>query len=181
MTRNSFLVALLTVSLFDPAAWAESKVPPVGAHAAVRSVAKVMSRPPLVEAENSYKGWILEKSEDFGVVLIEVVGTIPLHMHPDGNRRMFLIEGEMTMLGGDHEMQMKPGDYMYLPRDHHHKVWLAPKAKRALFVLIDNPPVSTANVVWIEPVPKLTLSKDQVKEALVVTDRCEAGPAKQAK
>jgi mannose-6-phosphate isomerase-like protein (cupin superfamily) len=156
MTRNSFLVALLTVSLFDPAAWAESKVPPVGAHAAVRSVAEVMSRPPLVEAENSYKGWVLEKSEDFGVVLIEVVGTIPLHMHPDGNRRMFLIEGEMRMLGGEHEMRMKPGDFMYLPRNHHHKVWLAPNVKRALFVLIDNPPVSIANVVWIEPVPNTT-------------------------
>lgn len=85
------------------------------------------------------------------------------------------------MLGGEHEMQMKPGDFLYLPRNHHHKVWLAPKAKRALFVLIDNPPVSIANVVWIESAPKLTMNKDQVKEALVVTDRCEAVHAKQSK
>ena len=93
-------------------------------HADVRALADVMSKPPFVEAKGIFRGWVVEKSADFGVVLIEVLGTIPMHMHPDGNRRMFLIEGEMKMLGGDHEMSMKPGDYMYLPRNHRHKVWL---------------------------------------------------------
>jgi mannose-6-phosphate isomerase-like protein (cupin superfamily) len=139
-----------------------------------------MSQPPLVEIENSLRAWALEKSEDFGVVLIEVVGTIPLHMHPDGNRRMFLVEGRMKMLGGDQEMEMKPGDFMYLPRNHHHKVWLAPKTKRALFILVDNPPTSTSNVIWLDPAPQVKWNRDQVKTAITVDDRCEAAPPKKA-
>jgi len=44
---------------------------------------------------------------------------------------MLLLEGRVKMQGGDHEMHMKPGDYMYLRRSHHHKVWLAPGSERA--------------------------------------------------
>ena len=149
-----------------------------GHNADVRALADVMSKPPFVEAKNIFRGWVVEKSADFGVVLIEVLGTIPMHMHPDGNRRMFLIEGEMKMLGGDHEMSMKPGDYMYLPRNHRHKVWLGPKSKRALFLLVDNPPTSTSNVVWIEPAIDLIKRPEQSATALSVTERCEPGPAK---
>jgi mannose-6-phosphate isomerase-like protein (cupin superfamily) len=152
-----------------------------GQHADVRALAEVMSKPAFVEAKNSFRGWVVEKSADFGVVLIEVLGTIPLHMHPDGNRRMFLIEGEMKMLGGDHEMSMKPGDYMYLPRNHRHKVWLAPNSKHALFLLVDNPPTSTSNVIWIDPVPELIKHPEQPASALSVEERCEAGPAQRPK
>jgi mannose-6-phosphate isomerase-like protein (cupin superfamily) len=149
-----------------------------GHHSDIRALADVMSKPPFVEAKNSFRAWVVEKSADFGVVLIEVLGTIPLHMHPDGNRRMFLIEGEMKMLGGEHEMSMKPGDYMYLPRRHHHKVWLAPKSKRALFLLVDNPPTSVSNVVWIDPAPDLIKNPEQPATALSVDERCETGPAR---
>ena len=173
-------VVLLVVYVFANvgAAGPESAAP--GHNAAVRSLTEVMAQTPLVEVEGSFRGWAVERSEDFGVVLIEVLGTIPLHMHPDGNRRMFLIEGRMKMLGGEHEMDMKPGDFMYLPRNHHHKVWLAPKTKRALFMLVDNPPTSTSNVIWLDSTPQIKWNRDQVKTALAVGDRCEAAPAKAA-
>jgi mannose-6-phosphate isomerase-like protein (cupin superfamily) len=144
-----------------------------GHYAATKALADLMAQPPLVEVENSFRGWAVERSEDFGVVLIEVLGTIPLHMHPDGNRRMFLVEGRMKMLGGDHEMEMKPGDFMYLPRNHHHKVWLAPNTERALFMLVDNPPTSTSNVIWLESAPQIKWNRDQAKTAVTVKDRCE--------
>lgn len=171
---------LLVVSVLANVAAAAGPGGPAGHHAAVRSLAEVMAQAPLVEVEGSFRGWAVERSEDFGVVLIEVLGTIPLHMHPDGNRRMFLIEGRMKMLGGEHEMDMKPGDFMYLPRDHHHKVWLAPQSKRALFMLVDNPPTSTSNVVWLEPTPQIKWNRAQAKTALSVSDRCQAPPAKAA-
>ena len=122
-----------------------------GAHADVRALADVMSKPAFVEAKNAFRGWAVEESANFAVVLIELLGTRPLHVHPDGNHRLFLIEGEMKMLGGEHEVSMKPGDYAYLPRNHRHKVWLAPQSRRALFLLLYNPPTNTGNVVWVEP------------------------------
>ena len=170
------LVLVLAVPLVGAAA--ESRPAEPGEHAAVRSLADVMSQPPFLQSGDVFRAWILEKSEDFGVVLIETKGTIPLHMHPDGNRRMFLIEGAMTMKGGEHEMDMKPGDYMYLPRNHHHKVWLAQGAKRALFLLVDNPPTSTSNVIWLESTPELARNPEQAKTAFSVADRCESGAVK---
>ena len=177
MKRPIFLLACLAWILGGPAS-AEQAAEGPGQHAAVRSLADVMAQAPYYEAKGAFRAWIVEKSQDFGVVLIEVLGTIPLHMHPDGNRRMFQLEGEMKMLGGEHELVMKPGDYMYLPRDHHHKVNLEPGQKRALFLLVDNPPTSTANVIWIEPAPALVKNADQLSTALTVADRAEAGHAK---
>jgi hypothetical protein len=59
-----------------------------------------------------------------------VLGTIPLHMHPDGNRRMFL--------------------------------------------LVDNPPTSAKNIVWLDPAPEIKWNLDQAGSALRIGDRCEA-------
>jgi mannose-6-phosphate isomerase-like protein (cupin superfamily) len=143
---------------------------------AVRAIADVMSQLPLAAVENSLRAWAVERSADFGVVLIEVLGTIPLHLHPDGNRRMFLLEGRVRMRGGDHEMDMLPGDYMYLGRSHHHKVWLAPGTKRALLMLVDNPPTSAKNIVWLDPAPEMKMNPDQALSALRISDRCERAP-----
>jgi mannose-6-phosphate isomerase-like protein (cupin superfamily) len=170
MTRA--LPSLILVTLFAGAAAGEARE---GGHDdGVRALADVMSQQPLVEVENSLRAWAVEKSEDFGVVLVEVLGTIPLHMHPDGNRRMFLLEGRVRMKGGDHELDMVPGDYMYLRRSHHHKVWLSPESKRALLLLVDNPPTSAKNVVWLDPAPEMQMNPDQAKSALRIGDRCES-------
>lgn len=142
------------------------------AHGApVRAIAEVMNEQPMVEIDRVLRAWSLERSENFGVVLIEVLGTIPLHMHPDGNRRMFLLEGRLRMLGGDHEMDMQPGDYMYLSRSHHHKVWLAPDSEHALLLLVDNPPTSARNIVWLETTPSIRWNPDQAKSALSIGER----------
>ena len=177
MTTAMMLLIAFPLSL--GAAVAGASPEGAGHAAAVRAAADVMSQEPLVEIENAARAWAVEKSADFGVVLIEVTGNIPLHMHPDGNRRMFVIEGGLRMLGGDHEVDMKPGDYMYLPRDHHHEVWLGPGAKRALFLLVDNPPTSIKNVIWLDPKPGMKVNPDQAGTALKVGDRCEAAPGKQ--
>ena len=137
---------------------------------AMRHAAELMSTPPYVEFEGG-RAWVVEKSKDFGVVLYEIRGPVPLHLHPDGNRRMLVVEGELEMLGGTHTMHMKPGDYMYLPRDHHHKVRLA-AGSRALFVTVDNPPVASRNVVWIEPAPPLKYDQSQLERASITSARC---------
>ena len=174
---GAVLVGVALAPVGTAVAEAAAHVP--GEHAAVRAMADVMSQAPFVQSPGAFRAWVVEKSVDFGVVLIEVNGTIPLHMHPDGNRRMFLLEGAMKMLGGEHEVDMKPGDYMYLPRNHHHKVWLAPEAKRALFLLVDNPPTSTANVIWLDAAPALIRNPEQPKTALTIAHRCESGLVKQ--
>jgi mannose-6-phosphate isomerase-like protein (cupin superfamily) len=167
-TRRSVVLATL---LSAAAAAAEPGEP--GHDDDVRAIADVMSQPPLAAVENSLRAWAVERSTDFGVVLIEVLGTIPLHLHPDGNRRMFLLEGRVRMRGGDHEMDMLPGDYMYLGRSHHHKVWLAPGSKRALLLLVDNPPTAAKNIIWLDPAPEMKMNPDQALSALRIGDRCE--------
>jgi mannose-6-phosphate isomerase-like protein (cupin superfamily) len=176
---NSAREVFVVLTLFATCAAAADAAPGVAAHdAPVRSIAEVMAQPPLIAIDNSLRAWAVEKSEDFGVVLVEVLGQIPLHFHPDGNRRMFVLEGRVKMRGGDHEMDMQPGDYMYLPRSHRHEVWLAPGAQRALLLLVDNPPTSAANVVWLEAAPEIRWNRDQVKSALKIGDRYESEASK---
>jgi mannose-6-phosphate isomerase-like protein (cupin superfamily) len=179
---STMAAKLLTLMLLLAAsAGADGDAGDAGPGGGVRAIAEVMSQPPLVAIENSLRAWAIEKSEDFGVVLVEVLGQVPLHMHPDGNRRMFLVEGRVRMQGGSHEMDMRPGDYMYLPRDHHHKVWLAPGTERALLILVDNPPTSARNVVWLDPTPEVRMNQKQAESALRFDDRCEAAPVKTAR
>ena len=178
MTK-ALLIASLLLPLVAIAARAGEDQAGPGGNTGMRAIDDVMSQPPLVAVENSLRAWAVERSEDFGVVLIEVLGQIPLHMHPDGNRRMFVVEGRVKMLGGTHEMDMRPGDYMYLPRNHHHKVWLAPDTGRALILLVDNPPTSTGNVTWLDATPEIQWNRDQAKSALKVEDRCEAAPVRE--
>src|SRR5262245_61023442 len=106
-----FVLALLVLSIQGRPHDATAAAPTEDV--AMRQAAQVMSTPPFVEVEGDLRAWVLEKGPDFGVVLFEVKGTVPLHVHPDGNRRMFVVQGELEMLGGEHTMHMKPGDYMY--------------------------------------------------------------------
>jgi mannose-6-phosphate isomerase-like protein (cupin superfamily) len=162
------LLAVLVLCVQDLAAGASAAEDGV----AMRHAAEVMSTPPYVDVAGNLRAWVVEKSTDFGVVLFEVRSTVPLHLHPDGNRRIFVVEGELEMLGGTETMHMKAGDYMYLPRNHHHKVRLAPGSERALFVTVDNPPVSSRSVVWVEPAPRITYDQSQLERAVATSAGC---------
>lgn len=97
--------------------------------------------------------WAVEKGKDVWSLLVEVSGTIPLHFHPDGVHRMYVLEGKLRCTVGKEAMVMGPGDYMLIPKGVRHKFEKAGDGK-AYFVTVDTPPINPANNVWLEPAPK---------------------------
>jgi quercetin dioxygenase-like cupin family protein len=97
--------------------------------------------------------WIVEKGKDVQSLLVELNGTLPMHFHPDGVHRMYVVEGKLLMTIGKETMAMEPGDYMMIPRGVRHKVERIGEGK-AYFATVDTPPIDPRKIVWLEPAPK---------------------------
>lgn len=102
--------------------------------------------------------WAVEKKKDVMCLLVEVSGTIPMHFHPDGVHRMYILEGKLRCTIGKETMVMGPGDYMLIPRAVRHKLERVGEGK-TYFVTVDSPPINPKNNIWLEPAPKKTAEK----------------------
>jgi len=97
--------------------------------------------------------WAVEKKKDVMCLFVEVSGTVPMHYHPDGVHRMYMLEGKMRCTIGKDTMMMESGDYMMIPRGVRHKLERVGEGN-AYFVTVDAPPINPKNNVWLEPPPK---------------------------
>ncbi|MBA4192816.1 MAG: hypothetical protein C0467_33045 [Planctomycetaceae bacterium] len=113
---------------------------------------EVMKKDPIADLGVA-RYWAVEKNKDVWSLLVEVTGTIPLHFHPDGVHRMYILEGKLRSTVGKETMEMGPGDYMLISKGVRHKFEKVGEAK-AYFVTVDTPPINPANNVWLEPAPK---------------------------
>jgi quercetin dioxygenase-like cupin family protein len=115
--------------------------------------AEVMKKKPARDWPGAMRTWEIHNSPGASTRLHEIVGTVPMHAHPDSHERLFLMEGEATLLLGTRTVVLKPGDYIDVPPNVPHKVWVA-SGKRALLAAIAIPPADPKQVQWIEPAPK---------------------------
>jgi quercetin dioxygenase-like cupin family protein len=97
--------------------------------------------------------WTVEKGKQVQCLFVEVSGMIPMHFHPDGIHRMYVIEGKIRMTIGKETMDMEPGDFMLIPRGVRHKAERVGDGK-AYFATVDTPPIDPKKIVWLEPPPK---------------------------
>src|SRR4051812_15536578 len=44
--------------------------------------------------------WVVERGKDVQSLLVELTGTLPMHFHPDGVHRMYVVEGRLRMTIG---------------------------------------------------------------------------------
>jgi mannose-6-phosphate isomerase-like protein (cupin superfamily) len=102
--------------------------------------------------------WAVDKGKGVWPLLVKVGGPIPLHFHPDGVHRMYVLEGRLRCTSGKETMEMGPGDYMLIPSGVRHKFEKVGGGK-ASFVAVDTPPINPANNVWLEPAPRKTAEK----------------------
>jgi len=97
--------------------------------------------------------WVVEKGKNVHCWFVEVNGTIPLHFHPDGVHRMYVLEGRLRCTLGETTMMMDPGDFMLIPRGVRHRIERV-GTEKAYFVTVDTPPIDPRKNVWLEPAPK---------------------------
>src|SRR5688572_1040122 len=60
------------------------------------------------------KAWILEKGEA-GAMYVRLHGTLPLHRHPDGAHRIFVLSGRLRLTIEQETRELGPGDYAVIP------------------------------------------------------------------
>src|SRR5947209_4532099 len=57
---------------------------------------ELLRRPPAADLGVA-RFWVVEKKKGVQCLFAEVSGTLPLHFHPDGTHRMYVIEGRLRM------------------------------------------------------------------------------------
>lgn len=131
----------------------EASAEPSATDATVQHRTEVTKRPPTVELKDIGRVWSVERSAEVGARLIELVGPIPLHFHPDSTERVFVIEGELEAVVGERRERLKPGDYIQMGKRIRHRVAPAPGYRKVLIGTVDLPPADPARTVWLEPQP----------------------------
>src|SRR5689334_10311165 len=96
-------LAIAAIALAEPAGPPKHEQEVVGEGLMVHRD-ELMKQKPNVEWAKGARIWAVEKTPEVGSLLVEVVGTVPMHFHPDGHHRMYMIEGEMKMWIGTKEM-----------------------------------------------------------------------------
>lgn len=114
---------------------------------------EVTKKPPTLELKGVARIWVLEKAAELGARLIQLRGTLPLHVHPDSTERVFVIEGELSVTLDGAEVRAKPGDYFQIPPGVRHRVALAPGTRLALVGSTDVPLADATKTIWVEPAP----------------------------
>jgi quercetin dioxygenase-like cupin family protein len=105
---------------------------------------EVMRNPPSADL-GAAKAWIVEKGEGVQSMLVQIDGTIPMHLHPDGVHRMYVIEGKITVTMNEESKDMEPGDYVMIPKGVPHKI-----SGKGLYGTVDMPPVDAKKIEWLE-------------------------------
>lgn len=131
---------------------------PLVPEAKLVSAAELMNTTPVVVWDKVGRAWVVEHTGNLSSLLVELTGPLPMHHHPDGDHRIYLIQGDLELTVGDQTRVMHPGDYWVIPRGVRHR--LAPKkGTRVLYGSVDLPAVDAKKTVWIEPAPKVIPAK----------------------
>lgn len=109
---------------------------------------EVMKRAPDADLGPA-KTWIVERTDEVQSMLIQIDGTIPMHAHPDGVHRMYVIEGKLRVTIEDETKDLEPGDYIMIPKNAKHQV-----QGKGIYASVDTPPVDAKKIIWVDPPPK---------------------------
>lgn len=106
--------------------------------------AEVLKRAPDADLGPA-QSWVLERTDEVQSMLIRIDGAIPMHTHPDGVHRMYVLEGTLRVTIEDETQDLGPGDYIMIPKNAKHRV-----EGKALYASVDTPPVDSKKIIWID-------------------------------
>jgi mannose-6-phosphate isomerase-like protein (cupin superfamily) len=131
----------------------ESGLPPPPGPPLELSTSELLKQPPQFDYPGIMRGWLMHQGAGATTRLLEINGTINLHYHPATEHRVLMLSGKIRVRVGEEEHLMQPGDFLFVPRQVPHKMWLAEGEKQARCVLVDEPAFDPKATVWIEAAP----------------------------
>lgn len=117
-------------------------------HALVLRRAEVMASAPAVSVPG-VKVWNMRRHGTSRTNLIEFSGRSPLHLHPDADHTLLVMEGEIWVRAGTEDVRLRAGDYISIPPNMPHAYWVEAGAK-ALLVSFDAPAYDEKKTVFLE-------------------------------
>ena len=94
--------------------------------------------------------WPLYSSADARLNYFEVTGRSALHFHPDGDHRLYVLEGTVVINAGTNTTIATVGDFIVIPRGVRHSYDVPAKGDRALLLTFDAPPYDPRKTVNLE-------------------------------
>jgi mannose-6-phosphate isomerase-like protein (cupin superfamily) len=111
--------------------------------------AELMTRTPAVNAPG-VKVWTMRRDGMARTNLVEFTGRSALHLHPDADHTLLVMQGTVWVRAGDEQFSLAAGDYISIPPNLPHTYWVEP-GQRALLVSFDAPAYDERKIVWLEP------------------------------
>ncbi|HXT41767.1 MAG TPA: cupin domain-containing protein [Candidatus Angelobacter sp.] len=94
--------------------------------------------------------WPLYSSAEARLNYFEVTRRSALHFHPDGDHRLYVLEGSVVVNAGTNTTIATVGDFIVIPRGVRHSYDVPAKGDRALLLTFDAPPYDPRKTVNLE-------------------------------
>jgi quercetin dioxygenase-like cupin family protein len=91
--------------------------------------------------------WPLLSTSDARMNYVEVAGRSAMHIHPDQDHRLYVLEGKVLVITGGSNTTATVGDLIIIPKGVPHAYDVASKGERALLLTFDAPPYDPKKAV----------------------------------
>jgi quercetin dioxygenase-like cupin family protein len=94
--------------------------------------------------------WPLYSSPESRMNYVQVAGRSPMHLHPDADHKLYVLEGRVTVVAGTNTSIASAGDLIIIPQGVRHCYDVPAKGERALLLTFDAPPYDPRQTVQLE-------------------------------
>ena len=108
---------------------------------------KLISGEPDIVGKN-VKVWKIKQNGEIRINLVEMSGELSLHMHPDAEHSLMVLEGKVRVMIGKDYVEISEGDFISIPANVPHKYWSI--SKQAKLVSMDAPYYDPKATVTLE-------------------------------
>ncbi len=108
---------------------------------------KQLARKPDIEGKN-VRVWTIRQDDVIRINLVEMTGELTLHLHPDADHSLMVLEGQVRVKVADEILVINKGDFISIPTDVPHKYWSL--TEKSILVSMDAPYYDPAKTVVLE-------------------------------
>ena len=95
--------------------------------------------------------WPLHSTPESRMNYVEVAGRSSMHFHPDGDHKLYVLEGSLLVIAGTNTTTATVGDLIIIPKGVRHCYDVPAKGQRALLLTFDAPPYDPKKTVNVKP------------------------------
>jgi quercetin dioxygenase-like cupin family protein len=149
---NRFLFSMLV--LVSPSL-VRAADPPARHPQEVEGTASIIHREDVIRdrganSQGAMRLWPLHSTPESRMNYVEVAGRSSLHLHPDGDHKLYVLEGNVVVFAGTNRIPASVGDLIIIPKGVRHCYDVPAKGERALLLTFDAPPYDPRKTINLE-------------------------------